>query len=97
MILESDQDGWKPTFRRIPFDYEPIYREFETSGFNKESGPIGRLVVEIYRIARPTFGFLKWHGMHHSDRPISNELMDEYFSSCEWWEFADPAYHINME
>lgn len=97
MILEGDQNGWRLTFRRIPFDYEAVYQEFEASGFNKECGPIGRLVLEIYKIARPTFGFLKWHAIHHPNLPFSHELIDEYFSSCKWWEFADPAYHINME
>ncbi len=97
MILAGDQDGWKPTFRRIPFDYDAVFQEFEASGFNKAAGPIGRLVVEIYKTARPTFGFLKWHAIQHANRQFSNELMDEYFSSCEWWEFAEPAYHINMK
>ena len=97
MILEGNHDGWKATFRRIPFDYEAVYQKFEASGFNRECGPIGRLVLEIYKIARPTFGFLKWQGIHHPNLPLSHELVDEYFSSCEWWEFADPAYHINMK
>ncbi len=96
MILEGNQNGWDATFRRIPFDYEAIYQEFESSGFNRESGPIGRLVLEIYRIARPTFGFLKWHDIHYPNLSFSDEQMDEYFSNCKWWEFADPAYHINM-
>ncbi len=96
MILEGNHDGWNATFRRIPFDYAAVYQEFETSGFTKECGPIGRLVVEIYRRARPTFGFLKWHKKHHPNLSLSNELVDEYFSSCKWWEFEEPAYHINM-
>lgn len=96
MILEGDQDGWNATFRRIPFDYKADYQEFETSGFNRECGPIGRLVLEIYKIARPTFGFLKWHQKLHPNLALSHELVEEYFSSCEWWEFAEPAYHINM-
>ena len=97
MILDGNQDGWNATFRRVPFDYEAVYQEFERSGFNKECGPVGRLVVEIYRRARPTFGFLKWHGIHHPNLQFSHELVDEYFSSCKWWEFEESAYHINMK
>ena len=85
------------TFRRVPFDYEKVFEEFERSGFNKECGPIGRLILEIYKRARPTFGFLKWREVYKSDLPISNELIDEYLANSNWHEFAHPAYHVNME
>jgi hypothetical protein len=95
--LAGDEKGWTPTFRRVPFDYETIFEEFEKSGYNKESGPIGRLVVEVYKTARPQLGFLRWHESTKSDIPLTEALVDEYLSSTNWWEFAHPAYHINME
>jgi predicted phosphodiesterase len=96
MILEGDSNGWNPTFRRVPFDRERVMDGFKTSGFNKNSGLIGRLVLEVHRTARPQFGFLKWHKFYKPNLPLSNELIDEYLAEGKWWEFADSAYHINF-
>ncbi|MEW5942119.1 MAG: metallophosphoesterase family protein [Chloroflexota bacterium] len=96
MLLEGNERGWTPTFRRVPFDYDAVFAEFERSGFNRECGPIGRLVVEIYKQARPAFGFLKWRDLQKPDSPITDELLDEYLAAVNWWEFADPAYRVNM-
>ncbi len=97
MILEGDEYGWKPIFRRVPFDYQAIFEEFERSGYNQESGPIGRLTVEIYRAARPLMGFLRWHNGYKNGVPLTHELVDDFLANCNWWDFAHPAYHINME
>jgi len=97
MILEGDKQGWRPTFRRIPFNYDAIYAEFEESGFNKGCGPIGRLVVELYKRARPTFGFLKWWEIHRPNSNLTFELVDEFFKTDDWWNFMQPAYHVNLE
>ena len=97
MILDGDEQGWKATLRRIPFDYEALFEEFERSGYNKESGPIGRLTVELYKTARPMLGFLRWREKYRSESPLTYELVEEYLENCHWWEFAHPAYHLNME
>ena len=97
MILEGNEQGWKPTFRRIPFDYEMVFEEFEKSGYNKESGPIGKLVLEIYKTARPLLGFLRWQEIAKPGAPLTEALVDEYLSTANWWEYAHRAYHINME
>jgi len=97
MILEGNEQGWKAAFRRIPFDYEALFEEFEKSGYNKESGPMGRLVLEIYKTARPWFGFLKWRNTQRPNAPLTQELVDEFLTNYNWWEFAHPAYHINMK
>lgn len=97
MILEGQEKGWTPTFRRIPFDYEAVFREFENSGYNRESGPIGKLVVEVYKTARPLFGFFRWHAKVKPGAPLTHALVDEYLAAANWLEFAHPAYHINIE
>lgn len=97
MILEGNEQGWKPTFRRVPFNYEAVFEEFERSGYNKESGPMGRLVVEVYRTARPLFGFLRWREMYKAGFPLTSQLVEEYLTNCNWWDYSHPAYHINME
>jgi len=97
MILEGNEQGWKAIFRRISFDYEAIFEEFEKSGYNQESGPMGRLVLEIYKTARPLLGFLRWRDIQKPNSPLTYELVDEFLANCNWWEFAHPAYHINMK
>ena len=97
MILEGNEQGWTPTFRRIPFDYETVFEEFEKSGYNKEGGPMGRLVVEIYKTARPLLGFLRWREKYKPGSLLTYDLVEEYLANRNWSEFAHPAYHINME
>jgi predicted phosphodiesterase len=97
MILEGDQQGWSPTFRRVPFDYGAVFEGFEKSGYGKESGPMGRLVLEVYKTARPMLGFIRWREIHKPGAPLTYEMVDEYLAGCRWWEFAHPAYHLNMK
>lgn len=96
MVLHGDEHGWLPSFQRVPFDYAPVFEEFERSGYNKESGPIGRLVVEIYRQARPLMGFIRWRDRFKPGTPLTYELVDEFLATANWWEFSHPAYRINM-
>jgi predicted phosphodiesterase len=97
MILNGNKQGWTPTFRRIPFDYEATFAEFEKSGFSQEAGPIGKLTVEIYKRARPMLGFLKWRDKYMPDSFLTFELVEEYLTNVHWWEYSHQAYHINME
>ena len=97
MILEGNEGGWTPTFRRVPFDYEAVFEEFERSGYNRESGPMGRLILEVYKTARPWLGFIRWRERHKRESAITNELVDEFLTNANWWEYAHPTYHINME
>lgn len=96
MLLNGDENGWTPTFRRIAFDYEPIFREFERLGFVEECGVIGQLCVELFKTARPQFGFLGWKKQNYPDEPLSMELLNEYFKKCQWHEYASKPYHVNM-
>lgn len=96
MLLNGDERGWQPTFRRVAFDYEPIFREFEHLGFVEECGAIGQLCIEVFKTARPQFGFLNWREHNYPNSPLSKELLEEYFNKCHWWEYANKAYYINM-
>lgn len=96
MLLNGNERGWQPTFRRVPFDYEPIFREFKRLGFIEECGVIGQLCVEVFKTARPQFGFLGWRKRHYPSEPLSMELLTEYFDKCHWSEYASKAYYINM-
>ncbi|CAG0930978.1 hypothetical protein TFLX_01944 [Thermoflexales bacterium] len=96
MLLDGDERGWRPTFRRVAFDYEPLFREFERLGFIEECGIIGQLIVEVFRTARPQFGFLRWRELNYSNQPLNQALLAEYFDKCQWWEYSNIAYHVNL-
>ena len=96
MLLNGDKRGWRPTFRRVAFDYEPLFQEFERLGFVEECGVIGQLIVEVFKTARPQFGFLGWREHNYPNEPLGMELLAEYFNKCNWWEYANKAYHVNM-
>jgi len=96
MLLDGDERGWQAAFRRVPFDYDPIYSEFERLGFIEECGVIGRLYMEVFKTARPQLGYIRWRTLHHPTEPSSVHLLSEYLEKCHWWEYASEAYHINM-
>jgi len=96
MLLDGDERGWRPTFRRVTFDYEPIFREFERLGFIEECGVIGQLIVEVFRTARPQFGFLRWRELNYPNQPLSKDLLAEYFGKCQWWEYSNIAYRTTL-
>lgn len=96
MILDGDESGWRPIFRRVAFSYAPIFREFERIWFVEECGVIGQLYVDVFKTARPQLGFLRWKEIHHPNESLSQKLYNEYRSKCEWWQYSDPAYHINF-
>jgi len=96
MLLDGDERGWRPTFRRVAFEYESIYQEFERLGFIEECGVVGQLIIEVFKTARPQFGFLGWRKRNCPNEPLSMELLNEYFNKCHWWEYSSKAYHVNM-
>lgn len=96
MLLDGNENGWGPTFRRVAFDYKPLFQEFEHLGFVEECGVIGQLIVDVFKTARPQFGFLDWRKRYYPNELMSMELLDEYKNKCLWWEYASKAYHVNM-
>jgi len=80
MILEGHQDGWTLLeHRRIPFDYAPLYAEFERQRFEERCGVTGRLVVEEFRTARlQVHAFHRWLQATYPNQPENNALVDEF-------------------
>jgi predicted phosphodiesterase len=78
-LLEGDAQGWQAELRRIPFDYEPLFAEFERLHWVEEFGAVGQLAVEEFRTARPQINpFLVWRKQHHPDAKITRELLEEF-------------------
>jgi predicted phosphodiesterase len=95
LLLEGGPAGWKATFRRVPFDYDALYREFEQVRYADECGPVGHLIIEEARTARlQILPFLRWWREVHPDQPHSVALL-ELFSKIDKWQYMPPAYHVN--
>jgi predicted phosphodiesterase len=94
MLLDGDADGWRPTFRRVPFDYAPLFAEFERQRFIERCGVIGRLIVGEFRTARiQVVPFLRWRAAHRPDAPITPTLLEE-FLTCDPWEYISPLFRL---
>ncbi len=98
MLLEGDGNGWHPTFRRVFFDYTPVFREFERQGFVEECGVVGYLVVQTFRTARPQVTpFLRWRDHRYPNESLSREMLDEYLLHAPWERHIQPAYLIGEQ
>ncbi|MGE5262478.1 MAG: metallophosphoesterase family protein [Acidobacteriota bacterium] len=79
MLLDGDAAGWRPSFRRVPFDYGPLFREFERQHFLDECGVVGRLVLEEFETARAwLYPFLHWRHAICPEAPLTMSLLEEF-------------------
>ena len=50
----ADATGWElAAHRRVRFDYDPLYREFDRQNFVERGGVTARLVIEEFRSCPP--------------------------------------------
>lgn len=92
LLLEQSGQNWRPHFRQVPFDKEPVIQGFEEMKFVEHCGVTGRLLVETFRTARPQGGFVKWMSTHYPTEVWSQARLEQYYNTCEWWEYVHPAY-----
>ncbi len=96
MLLDGDERGWQPTFRRVPFDRESLLQECLRSGYADECGVIGQLVMRDFETARPCLlTFLCWREMCCPEAPLTQELLEE-FDQVNPWDYTPLAYHVNL-
>jgi predicted phosphodiesterase len=92
LILESDGDAWRPTFRRVGYDRQPVFDEFERQCFRDECGVIGELVLEEFRLARlRVHPFFAWRSACYPDHPVDDSLL-RVFHQTDWRPYAPSAY-----
>ena len=97
MLLEGDDNGWQPTFRRVPFDYSPVFREFDRQGFIEECGVVGYLVVQTLITSRPQITpFLRWRELKYPREPLDREMLAEYLLHAPWERYVEPAYVLGQ-
>lgn len=80
MILDGQQDGWiLVAHRRIPFDYAPLYAEFERQYFADRGGATARLIIEEFRTARlQVHAFQQWLKLTYPDQSESDARVEEF-------------------
>lgn len=80
MILEGHSDGWVlQEHRRIPFDYAPLFAEFERQRFIEQCGVTEWLVVEEFRTARlQVYPFAMWSQSNYPDQSPTDAMRDEF-------------------
>jgi predicted phosphodiesterase len=95
MLLDGDAGGWRPTFRRVPYDTSPVIREFERQRFLERSGPIGELIVREFTTGRLwVLPYLNWRQAYAPGQPDSAELVAA-FLDADVWHYTPPEYHLN--
>lgn len=63
--LTWDKQGWQAEIIRLPYDYEQTARDYESSGFLSNSGPIAPLIFEEFRTAHPYLA--TWYRTYETD------------------------------
>jgi len=97
VILDGDSSGWRPTFRRVPFDSSSLFAEFERQRFVENYGLVAHLLVEEFRTARlQVHPYNEWRKACHPDTPESPALL-ESFLRIDKWMYTPLEYHLNRE
>lgn len=94
MILDGHAQGWElAAHRRIPFGYDPLYREFDRQNFVERGGVTARLVIEEFRSARlQVLPYVLWKSKHFADRADDIELLRAFLALDDVSEYIPPAY-----
>ena len=97
MILDGHTKGWElAAYRRVPFDYDPLYREFDRQNFVLRGGVTASLVVEEFRTASlQVHPYIHWKQRHFGDRPDNRDLLREFLELEDVGEYM-PAPYRNL-
>lgn len=97
MLLEGNQSGWQPTWRRVAYDRAPLFEAFDRQRLVERSGPVGVLIVEEFRTGRiHLHAFVIWRNQHYPGQRLSWDLFHE-FKQADRWEYTESAYHVNRD
>jgi predicted phosphodiesterase len=95
MILDGTADGWQPTFRRVPFDVNPLVEAFTRQRFVERCGGVAELVIQEFLNARLyVHPFNEWKREHFPDTPTTSEMVAA-FQTVDLWQYTPAQYHMN--
>lgn len=94
IILDGNHAGWElSAHRRVPFDYAPLYAEFEVQQFVEHCGVTAHLVIEEFRTARlQVHPYNRWKQANHPNQPDSLDLLAAFLQLDEVEGYMPPAY-----
>jgi predicted phosphodiesterase len=79
LLLDGDADGWRGTFRRVPFSNDAVFAEFARQGFVEQCGVVGELILEEFRTSDlQIVPFLRWRAAACPDAPLTAETLARY-------------------
>lgn len=69
LLLTATPRGWRPEFRAVPYDVEPVLRRFETSGLRAAGGLSAEIFRDELRTARSLYTpYWMWTEAHGHPR-----------------------------
>lgn len=81
LLLESAPEGWRPYWRRVPFDLDRLLDEFARTGYLESHGPTGRMYIEEFKTAQPRIlPFKQWLAQAKGGAPETMALAEEFLS-----------------
>jgi predicted phosphodiesterase len=93
-ILDGDESGWKPTFRRIPFESDALFRKFERQRFAELYNPVAQLVIDEFCTAQlQVLPYHAWRKACYPGQPETMALLAE-FNQIDKWAYTPPEYHV---
>jgi predicted phosphodiesterase len=96
MLLTVTNGEWHAEHRRVPYDREPLYAEFERQGFIEEHGLVGHFVVKEFRSSSIHLAaFLDWHAACCPEEPHSMELLAGFTTEARR-RHAPPPYRTHI-
>ena len=97
VLLEGDESGWQPTFRKVAFDNAAVFEAFERQRFVERYGAVARLVVKEFETARlQVHPFNLWKRACYDSQPVTWEMLAE-FEQTDPWPYIPPEYHLNRD
>jgi predicted phosphodiesterase len=97
VILDGDGRGWRPTFRRMPYEPDSLFHAFEKQQFIERYAPIAHLVVDEFRTARlQVHPYNLWRKACYPGHEESVALLAE-FQQIDKWAYTPREYHLNIE
>lgn len=96
MILDGDASGWRASLRRIEFDYERIYAEFERQNFVEQVGVTGHLIIEEFKAARLRLHACQlWCRETYPGETLTFARAEEFLQTVDPNPYMLPAYRDN--
>jgi hypothetical protein len=98
MLLETTPAGWKPTWRRVPYDRERLFDAFSRHRVVERFGWPARLIVEEFRASRLRVSpFLHWRRETCPDVEITMALVEHFLREVDPWPYTLAPYCINRD